>query len=815
MSFISGFKDVLNRFKKRNTDSVRPLSDSQKRVSGEIIPPKQMPQTINSQVTSSQRPSEKKEKIVSPQKVKVHWYNWGLLVIALVLAVVALLFYSGQKKEETSTNKVSSVIEKVIPQGDGGEVSLEKDETADLFEGKSNNQVPAEIMLSEEEISVLGHPLKKTYERTIFVNCVKGELKILSVSLSRDIPDLILDASDCEEKESLVEKIGKCEIKLTWTPQQDAQHNVDIKIKWQDLSSLENKEKIKSLPIFIETKKEEIKTDLFEDKIEEKPVEKKEDESFFDSLFSSSEDKQEDEVLPIVKEKPKREKLEDCRKYAVRAYTLKGDFLGWIQPSSKVYSPRCGNIIGTRKVNGQVVDNSGNLLGYDVDAFAEKKSQQKKKVDMPLDLVDFEGEKQKNNVDWNIVAEDRSSARDAIIATTPKGSKDGSDKWESHQMEDHMGVIRSAKMSKVPFTIKSANQISSMPKDEEYVIRRTKPISAVLAYPLQKSEYGGVIPATAIVERNVYGGSGRTVVIPSGSLLLGHASGSWPQTYTRFARVALQWDRIVRPDGAEFIFSAHQPITGDAQGKLGVPGKGSTDYLEQFVKPMITSLVPAAINLISPTAELYTRQVLSDKAGDLSILETGQETSKEKAKQAMIATWNKIANKFVEDTLDNTTPPFTVPAGTRLTIYPQEDIMLRFVDDDSIFGEKNSYANLVDTATMDSSKGITGMAESKKGSESGPNSMNIDISKEMGQMDQAFQVRKEEEARKAEKMALPKEDFTSDNFDPLEAFGGGGGGEVAIGRDEFGDVYQDADGYYGYDGDTVVPVEESAIIERY
>ncbi|MBN2780070.1 MAG: TrbI/VirB10 family protein, partial [Alphaproteobacteria bacterium] len=267
---------------------------------------------------------------------------------------------------------------------------------------------------------------------------------------------------------------------------------------------------------------------------------------------------------------------------------------------------------------------------------------------------------------------------------------------------------------------------------------------------------------------------------------------AWPNTYTRFARVALVWDRLVRPDGAEFIFAGDKPISGDAQGKLGVPGKGSTDYLEQFVKPMITSIVPAAINLISPTAEIFTRKLLTDSDGDLNILETGESTSKEKAKQEMIATWNKIAHKLVDDTLENTTPPFVVPAGTRITIYPKTDIMLRFVDDDSLFNVGDYRDKLVDDADgIGSVKelGPTNSAEEAVG--------NIkDVVSDMGA---AQAIRDQEEAARAAAWAeaTKQQDFSVANNDPLAVFDE----EVAVGKLADGtEVYQDADGYYyGYD----------------
>ncbi len=39
--------------------------------------------------------------------------------------------------------------------------------------------------------------------------------------------------------------------------------------------------------------------------------------------------------------------------------------------------------------------------------------------------------------------------------------------------------------------------------------------------------------------------------------------------------------------------------------------------------------------------------------------------------------------------------------------------------------------------------------------------------------------------------------------------------EMPVGRDEFGDVFEDENGLYGYDGDNIVDVNEADVIEWY
>jgi len=809
MSFLTGFKNSLNKFKKtsqvKKSEGIKPAP-----ISGEIIKPKDI--TKNTKTASA--------------PIKVHKYNWVLLAIALILTALALLVFTGQKKSE---KKVVATTTATISQGDGGAEDITEPVEVEsptpkeeLPEDTKAETIPALFQVSPEKIEILDQPIGEKIEKTIFVSCAEGEFKILSIKLEN--PDLILETKKCDELATIKAKVDSCPIKITWTAKKDEKISTKLLIEWEDLSALNSKISTKEIPVILESF-----TPAPPKIIEEKPVfspppdpkvEKKDDSLFnFGGLFSSDDKKEEKTAIqPTIA--PKNRKLR-CSRFASKAYAMNGNFLGWIRPSGDVYSARCTRKIGSRKSNGDISDLNGKIIGYEFSDFVEKLREKKEadsKMAMPEGLADFEDFDKQLPTDWKEVGTNRANVRKVLNDPEKQKKAPVTDRWEQHQMKDHMGILKSAKMNKIPFTIKGPNQISSMPKDEEFVIRRNKPIPAVLSYPLQyNAQYNEVVPATAIVERNIYGGSGRTVVIPAGSLILGHATGNWPNTYTRFSRVALVWDRLVRPDGAEFIFK-NKPITGDAQGKLGVPGKGSTDYMEQFVKPMLSSLVPAAINLISPVSELYTRKVLTDKdSGELSILETGQQTSSEKAKHELIATWNKIAHKLVDDTLQNTTPPFVVPAGTRLTIYTKQDIMLRFVDDDALFKEAETSSKLSDEGTTTSDGKTTSDKEKGKSVAytTKKSSMSTLVQDEIGQMEDAQKVRDAKEKAEAEAWAKSLEamDFSSDNNDPLASFEGGGSDPV-IGTFDGQDVFDDGANYYILEGDgdrNLTPDEEKNI----
>jgi hypothetical protein len=106
---------------------------------------------------------------------------------------------------------------------------------------------------------------------------------------------------------------------------------------------------------------------------------------------------------------------------------------------------------------------------------------------------------------------------------------------------------------------------------------------------------------------------------------------------------------------------------------MGVPGHGSTDYIEQMVMPLLTSLVPAAVNMIAPIADTVINQIDLDNN---TVVQSGTIRSSEMAKQDIINTWNKITQKLLVDAIDNTVPPFSIAAGTRINVFSPVDLIV-------------------------------------------------------------------------------------------------------------------------------------------
>jgi len=216
---------------------------------------------------------------------------------------------------------------------------------------------------------------------------------------------------------------------------------------------------------------------------------------------------------------------------------------------------------------------------------------------------------------------------------------------------------------------------SSQPYDRTFVLRQYKPIPATIVSDVQADAemLQSGLPVRATVDRNVYSDNGRTIIIPTGTLLLGRVVGQLPGPYKAVGRMQIEWYQFIRPDGVEFSFNGKNPFSADSQGRKGVPGHGNTDYLQQFVMPMLTAIVPAAVNLIAPISDAFVNQIDLDNN---TVVQTGTVRSSELAKNEIITAWNNVATKLLVDMMDNTTPPFSIAAGTRITVFSPVDLVV-------------------------------------------------------------------------------------------------------------------------------------------
>ena len=375
---------------------------------------------------------------------------------------------------------------------------------------------------------------------------------------------------------------------------------------------------------------------------------------------------------------------EACSDFAMPAYNLSGVQSGWIRPSGGAYyyhpfsDTECKNPTGTYNPdNGIITDinDPGKKIGTDAEHIGYTTIQNGALPQLSNPATD-----RTVNRARQLTTEELANM---TVTETIAPNKANHVIDTSVQPDIIVGTSGSAVFSSDPF-------------DRKFVLRQYKPIPATIVSEVRAdpSLYGcttdtegktsctsQTLPVRATVDRNVYSDDGRTVVIPTGTLMLGYVTGELPGPYQTIGRMEIKWYQFILPSGVEFNFNANNaPFSGDSQGRAGVPGHGSTDYVEQLVMPMLTAIVPAAVNMIAPIADTFINQIDLDNN---TVVQSGTVRSSELAKQELITAWNQVAQKLLVDAMDNTIPPFSIAAGTRITVYSPNDLVITCGKDDS------------------------------------------------------------------------------------------------------------------------------------
>ncbi|MCQ2581694.1 MAG: hypothetical protein MJ170_01795 [Alphaproteobacteria bacterium] len=365
------------------------------------------------------------------------------------------------------------------------------------------------------------------------------------------------------------------------------------------------------------------------------------------------------DIAPVIQKfepEPVKQVPEACSDFALPGYDTSGVQIGWIKPEGGTYyfhpfdDKDCNDPTGIYNPDNGIItdiDNRGKKIGTDAEHIGY-------------------------SIIGNGTLPQLQKRQSTTVAINQKNRKYG-----------EMGhVAKENPIEKDKYlgsAAKNESIVSSRPYDRTFILRQFKPIPATIVSEIRAdpSVYteGRGMPVRATVDRNVYSDNGRTIILPAGTLLLGYLTGTIPGPYKAVGRMQINWYQFIRPDGVEFNFSkiTQDPYSADAQGRVGVPGHGSTDYVEQIVMPLLTAMVPAAVNLIAPIADTFVNQIDLDNN---TVVQSGTVRSSELAKNEVITAWNQVAQKLLVDALNNTTPPFSIAAGTRITVYSPVDLIV-------------------------------------------------------------------------------------------------------------------------------------------
>ncbi|MDR1206828.1 MAG: hypothetical protein LBK26_00180 [Rickettsiales bacterium] len=573
---------------------------------------------------------------------------------------------------------------------------------------KSTDTIKAALKMDPSEIEWRDVAIGDS--RTVEINITSTvETGITDVTLHNKIPNLSLK-STCKTMGNISAKVP-CKINLEWKPTAELKDTgTEIQIKYHAAAQPATMEFMERIPILLSAKQSISKSKS------QKPAEKipakidnpagtspqgkestgntsvsdTESPFAFDAGFGLDYDSGKDKdmahepvqptpkPLPTVPTAPRTDPVksaapaqtfsapndEDCFEFAFPGYNLSGKQAGWIRAARGHYyyhvfsDETCEKPIGEyNPATGLIADigNPSKTIGSDVEH---------------IGVRGLGGLSAVPTLSNPIPARPVNRARQLTAAELSEAAYGGA---------GHLALPPKTVTNRIPSSVAGGEAVvSSDPYDRRFVLRQYKPIPATIVSEV-RADINNLtrLPVQATIDRHVYSDDDRTIILPAGTLMLGYVTGNLPGPYKTIGRMQIQWYRFIRPDKVEFNFSNsnQQPFSADSQGRTGVPGRGSTDYIENMIMPMLTAVVPAAVNLIAPISDRFVNQIDLDNN---TVTQSGQVRSSELAKQEIVSTWNRVVQKLAIDMLDNTTPPFSIAAGTRITVFSPMDLVVNF-----------------------------------------------------------------------------------------------------------------------------------------
>lgn len=582
--------------------------------------------------------------------------QWVLLGIAVVLTIMIILLLSDGPKSNGAAKNA----------GGGGLV----------------------LTIAPASVNFGAVPVGKSKEEMITVSASMPAV-ISDIAISPETSGLSLRET-CKAMSQISGKLT-CTITLVWTPADAAADGKNVvNIKYYDANGSEDMEKLETINISFAGAGAEISADIPEPAIvedqpaepdipevaaeEPAPMDAAEDPVFDpepiveDALPELPEPEPIPEInaepmTPVILDEPKVDNYvptaEECYQFAFAGYNNTGKQIGWIKPSGGRYMFHPFEDKSCSDPTGEYNLKTGFIMSL---------GDSPKKIGSDAE-----------HVGWRAAGSSLvmpSLANPAPPKVFYRAEQDNTEaKWTSGGNAERLVMVAKPTSKQLPSSHKDQATFSSEPYDRTFVLRHFKPIPATIVNEIRAVEGTFLLPVQATVDRHVYSDNGRTIIVPAGTLMLGQVEGDMPGPYKTIGRINITWYRFIRPDGVEFNFTKEndKPFSGDSQGRIGVPGHGSSDYLEQAVLPILTAIVPAATNLIAPISDTIVNQIDLDNN---VVVQKGQMRSSELAKQEMISSWNKITEKLFIDMLDNTKPPFSIAAGTRITVYSPTDLVV-------------------------------------------------------------------------------------------------------------------------------------------
>lgn len=196
------------------------------------------------------------------------------------------------------------------------------------------------------------------------------------------------------------------------------------------------------------------------------------------------------------------------------------------------------------------------------------------------------------------------------------------------------------------------------------MIAQGKVIDAVLETAIN-TDIEGML--RAVVSRDVYAESGRNILVPKGSRLIG----SYSKPEENSSRVIIEWTRVIRPDGIDVMIDS--PGT-DKMGRAGMAGFIDNKYFDIIKNAILLSTLSIGSSiLVDDIRESQQQTSTATTNADGSTTTSNSGTTTDAAVLSSVSDLSDIADNIAEGLL-NDRPTVIIQQGTKLKVFVNRDL---------------------------------------------------------------------------------------------------------------------------------------------
>lgn len=199
-------------------------------------------------------------------------------------------------------------------------------------------------------------------------------------------------------------------------------------------------------------------------------------------------------------------------------------------------------------------------------------------------------------------------------------------------------------------------------KDLDRTLAQGKLIQGVLETAIDSTTPA---PIRAIVSHDTYAESGKAILIPKGSRLIGVYNSSIKRGQ---ARVFIIWTRVIRPDGVDVALNSPGI---DALGRGGAGGFVDNKYFEAFSTAIFTSSLDVGFAALGDSLFGNQQQTTTTgPGGGTSVTSSPTAT----AMQQAISNLGSVGQAIVNSTV-NLEPTIHIDQGELINVFVNKDVM--------------------------------------------------------------------------------------------------------------------------------------------